>query len=368
MKLTDKTLIGKEIFEAYLNRNGEQSIYAEIANKYSISISTARKYLSLYRKRVVSPKPNEDDLIKYETILKKIQKNQSLNDYDTNLIDELLKLKKVKDLINYATITSYSATELLNQIKKSTSSEKLTSNNILKLKKISSVLETKREDITKNRRDLANKLRKQNLIKKHLKTIKEIIEICLIEGNHNLKKLLDEKEIKKETFFKYFPYLNKGNEEEINLYQKYSEVLKLDEKEHEDVYLNVLYYIKNGIEKNGVITAFNLLDYYRITKINLEELQKRAHKLINDKIQRYDYDMVGRFIKTYRNSNLILSKEEALDYYYSINGREITTEEKEFLINYLENNLKIDLNVAVFQCGCEEIIKNQFVAKTLSFE
>ena len=35
--------------------------------------------------------------------------------YDTNLISQLLKLKKVRDLIKYATETSYNVTELLKQ-------------------------------------------------------------------------------------------------------------------------------------------------------------------------------------------------------------------------------------------------------------
>ena len=125
MKLTDKTLIGKELFKLYLERNGDQSVYAEVADKYQITVSTVRSYLSQYRKRTVSPKPTQKELEIYDSILKELQVIAGARSarikpeieepsmlYDTNLISQLLKLKKVRDLIKYATETSYNVTEL----------------------------------------------------------------------------------------------------------------------------------------------------------------------------------------------------------------------------------------------------------------
>ena len=382
MKLRDKTLIGKELFKLYLERNGDQSVYAEVADKYQITVSTVRSYLSQYRKRTVSPKPTQKELEIYDSILKELQVIAGARSarikpeieepsmlYDTNLISQLLKLKKVRDLIKYATETSYNVTELLKQTERAINGGFIEPREIAKLKKISTVLEGRREDITNNRRDFAIKVKQQQIQNKHLNTITNIIETCLIEGNHNFQTLLIENDMSEHIFEKYYPLLKEGNDNQKLLFSKYNLVLEEERKNHEEVYFKVLDYLKNGIEKNGSITAFNLLDYYELINMDPKEFQKRGHKLIyQEKIQRYDYNQVAKFFETYNNSFRVLTEEEALDYFYAVDGREVTLEEKQYIINYLQNVLGIKLYVAVYQCACEEAIKGQLKINTMVLE
>lgn len=382
MKLRDKTLIGKELFELYLERNGDQAVYAEVADKYQITVSTVRSYLSQYRKRTVSPKPTLKEADLYDNILRELQVIAGARSarikpeieepsmlYDTNLISQLLKLKKVRDLIKYATETSYNVTELLKQTERAIDGGFIDKREILKLKKISAVLEGRREDITNNRREFAIKIKQRQTENKHLNTIESIIETCLIEGNHNFYNLLIENDMSEHIFEKYYPLLEEGNDNQKLLFSKYNLVLEEERKNHEEVYFKVLDYLKNGIEKNGSITAFNLLDYYELTTMDPKEFQKRGHKFIyEDKLRRYDYNLVANFFQTYNNSFRVLTEEEALDYFYAVDGREVTLEEKQYIINYLQNVLGVKLYVAVYQCACEAAIKGQLKTNALAFE
>lgn len=105
--------------------------------------------------------------------------------------------------------------------------------------------------------------------------------------------------------------------------------------------------IKNGIKlEDGSIRPFDILDYYAITSININELWNIA----KSKISPSDYSILGKFV----NKN---GFDKKVDYEFEYNtkywinlqydlngniipntGREVTLEEKEGIINYLKNN------------------------------
>ncbi|MDD4705820.1 MAG: hypothetical protein PHS24_01220 [Bacilli bacterium] len=378
-KITEKTLRGKEAFELYIKNNGDQSIYTYLTNKYGVAEPTIRGYITHYKNRVISPKPTKEELELYEEIVKikrtKIGKRvvssyqgEITNNFKKDLITDFLNIKYIKELVAYAITSPYAIEEIFKNIDSAINYSEYNEEEINKLNKIKEVMEINRKLINDERR--INVREKFTSIKneKNINLICDILEEVLIEGIENLNPIISSYGISRNKFDSSLPKLANGTELEQALYNQYN-ILLLNENELlEQNYLYMVDCITNGIIKNGISTYFNLLDYFRMTKINPIEFQRRGYKLMkNNIITRREYESVCNFFKLYENSLRLLSHKEALEYYYSISGVPVTKEQKEMIINYIENELGIKLYTGVFENACDEALKNMLVTNNLAY-
>ncbi|MDD2409203.1 MAG: hypothetical protein PHD03_00565 [Bacilli bacterium] len=377
-KITEKTLRGKEAFELYIKNNGDQSIYAYLTNKYGLAVSTIRGNIYHYKNRVISPKPTKEEIELYEEIVRmkhtQIAKRvvssyqEKISDnFDKDLINDILNIKYTKELITYAIKSQYMISEMFKNIDSAIKYYGYNEEEVSKLNKIKEVIELNRKLINDDRRINAREKVTSINNEKNVNIIGNILEEVLIKGIENLEKIILDSGIRRSTFDKCLPLLANGTELEQTLYNQYNTLLANENKLLEQNYLQMIYYLTNGIIKNGINTYFNLLDYFRMTRLNPIEFQRQGHKLIKSNIiTRREFKLVYSFFKLYETSIRILSHEEALDYYYSISGVTVTREQKEMIINYLENELGIKLYTSVFQSACDELLKGTLIIKSLA--
>ncbi len=375
-KITERILRGKEAFELELKNEGDQSIYNFMANKYDVTEGTVKSYVSDYKKRVISPKPTKEELQLHEEIIKNKHSmaikssriiEKVLDNIDQEFITDILDINYTKDLINYIIDSQYNVIEILKKIDSAIKFNDYLEEDLNKLNKTKEVIEINRKNINdkkiiNNREKVTNKKNQKQIIE-----VCKILEQALNEGIENLDKIYLKGGMTRSAFDKVLPLLANSNEIEQTLYNQYYIELANQNELLEQNYLEMLYYFENGIEKNGSKTYYNILDYYQMTRLNPREFLRKGLKLIKDNIiTRREYELISKFFSLYESAVRILSHEEALNYYYSLGGVTPTLEEKEFIIDYLENKLGIKLYNGVFECACDELLKGNLIKKSLS--
>ncbi|MDD3895571.1 MAG: hypothetical protein PHP49_00875 [Bacilli bacterium] len=375
-KITEKTLRGKEAFELYIKNNGDQSINKYLINKYGVVESTIRGYIYHYKNRVISPKPTKEELELYEEIVrnKRTQtakrvvssyQEKILENFDQDLLNDILNIKYIKELITYATKSSYTIAQIFENIDSAIKYHEYNEEEINKLNKIKAVIESNHKLINDDRR-INNREKTSINNEKDIRIICDILEAVLIEGIENIDNIIISSGLSRSKFDNSLPKLVNGSELEQTLYNQYNTILINENELLKQNYVYMVDCLKNGIIKNGINTYFSLLDYFRMTRLSPIKFQRRGHKLMtNNIITRREYESVCMFFKLYQNSYRILSREESLDYYYSISGVAVTREQKEMIINYLENELGIKLYTCVFEYACNEVLKNMLVINSL---
>ena len=381
--ITEKTKRGKEAFDLYIKNEGDQSTFTYLTKKYGLSVSTIRGDIYHYMNRVVSPKPTNDELKLYKKIVKfrqynlgkknatflyeKAAQNRDIK-YNDELIEELLSILYFNELNTYLINSKYSTNDIFKEVEAAIKI-KDSETELDKLNKIQSFIENNRKDLNDKRRlNTRHKTINSNK-EKNIKEIANILEEMLIEGFDKLNSIIIKSNINRYTFDNFLPLLASGNKLEQTLYTQYNNELANDEILLEDNYIKMIYFLENGIEKNGIKTYFNILDYFRMTKVNPDIFLRRGNKLIKEnRIKRIQYNLVRSFFELYDTSFRILSQNEARNYYYSISGTVIGTEDKEKIINYLENELGLKLYTGVFIAACEEVLKGTLSFKKIALE
>lgn len=100
--------------------------------------------------------------------------------------------------------------------------------------------------------------------------------------------------IEEKTFDYYLKVLQR---KDIDLYNKYQEKIRNSRRKAFELITKEIKYIvhllKNGIEENGIIRPFDLIDYYMITKRDINETLKYGRLILNEK----DAQILKLFIK-----------------------------------------------------------------------
>lgn len=157
----------------------------------------------------------------------------------------------------------------------------------------------------------------------------------------------------------YLKYKEKINEQQSNRYAIISENIK-----------RIAECIKTGIvEENNVVRDFDILDYYSMTKLSFEELEKLSKPILNNDELR----CIKTFITKNKNikplgpkgieeimsqKNIIGVEKDDRGNIIEGTGREITTEEKQQIINYLNQN-SIPLNTKTYRVALRRYIDNK---------
>ena len=207
---------------------------------------------------------------------------------------------------------------------------------------------------------------KKNINRKNNKNAATIIITkYLAEENISFSRFLNDNNISENMFTEYVSVIKEHNKE---LYEKYvllrSKKEKISRNIEREQLEEVSIKIRNGIEENGEIRDFDIIDYLSITKVPLsfaykiskntynEELKKFAFKHIDaEKYNRYEYDA----LKT--EKRIVGFKLDSKGRIIEGSGREITDKEKEELIEYLNEN-DIPINKHTYNAALRRYLNN----------
>lgn len=159
-----------------------------------------------------------------------------------------------------------------------------------------------------------------------------------------------------EKLFDY--YVEVLNRQETELYNKYKEKKEyVRKKSLENITREIkyiVYLLKNGVEENGIIRPFDLIDYYMITKRNINETLKYSRLILNEK----DAQILKLFVKkndkggeyNKKDIELIMSEKVEVNCQKNKNGVIIpgtgeifSNENKLKIIEYLkQNNIQVN--------------------------
>lgn len=172
-----------------------------------------------------------------------------------------------------------------------------------------------------------------------------------IDGQYdNINQFCEDMNLSKRHFDKYLELVKNNDEQLYNDYLEHIENKK--NKAYEKLLTNsliVIDLIKNGVVENGTKREFDLVDYYKYLPLGFD----KQLRMVRDSINQDDYKLLCVYAGSIKNEQL-LSDAEIENLYNMKNvvnvkldeenniipgsGREITKEEKQNLINYLEDN------------------------------
>jgi len=122
---------------------------------------------------------------------------------------------------------------------------------------------------------------------------KEVVKTFLEEDNNTIATFCEKYEILEKEFENYVKIVKEYDEE---LTKKYEEKILENSKRGFAIISSkvntIVEQIKNGIEINGEIRSFDIIDYYIITKIEFSKIIEISKKVLNSK----DFAIMKRFI------------------------------------------------------------------------
>lgn len=212
---------------------------------------------------------------------------------------------------------------------------------------------------------------KENLIKEKeqinlLSKAQETILDYASEENTNKSEFCQKNNLSQETFDQYLNLIKKYDPKTyIALLQKISNEREKNYKDLIQKIPAIINLIKNGIEteNNPTPREVNILDYYLIASISLEELEKIIDKEKEEnKLTPENYLHLKRFIA--QNKNITLCNDRDIEFllnqthivniktdskgnYIENSGQKLTREEKQEIINFLNDN-NIPLTKKIF--------------------
>ena len=222
-----------------------------------------------------------------------------------------------------------------------------------KFKLYSDYKANQKNELKQQEKDALMKLQKSILIPKAIEIVRKFIND---ESSNKIDDFCQKNNIDR-NIFSYYVLLVKEIDDE--LYSLYSE--KID-KFKKLGYVKIVGHIeiivkglKNGVEENGIIRPFDLIDYFLVSNYSFQDILKLSKSIIS----RSDYILLRKFIEKNNSGeknntnviNQIMSEKVVISYQKDKKGSPIpgteeifSNEDKEKLINYLrKNNIPINL-------------------------
>ena len=184
-----------------------------------------------------------------------------------------------------------------------------------------------------------------------LQTAIKTIEYFITKTHYNnIEEFCDDFIVNRELFSYYVELIR---EKQPELYEKYLERKKqIQSKSYAIITKDIKYIIhllKTGIEENGITRQFDLIDYYLITKMDLNEINQIAKQILNSSDQIIFKKFIIKYLSSvktnYKDIKEILSEKieincEKDERGISIpgTGQIVPIETKEKLIEYLKQN------------------------------
>ena len=226
-----------------------------------------------------------------------------------------------------------------------------------------------------NQRTEKRKLEKEQYDKEkqqqYLKEATPIVEEFL-SSDLPLNEFLKIKNISANKMSEYLQLISETNDE---LYNQYKERISNIKKEsYKNLISNIkqlVNYIKYGIDINGVLKPFTILDFHLLNENSSQTILKVAETILNE----YDMCELKNFFRKnkYGFKNDFQLKKEVLKSDYIINvqkdkygdfipgtGEEVSEEVKNQVINYLKAN-RVPLNSLTYNIALQRYVNNELV-------
>lgn len=190
-----------------------------------------------------------------------------------------------------------------------------------------------------------------------------------IDGKYNdLEEYCNENGVIVATFRNYLTEMRKNNDPIFDEYDKYRKSVEDSKSEfYHNCIDQVVYNIRNGVNEDGTVRPYDLLDYYSDFDISLNDLIKYAYKYLNST----DHLQLSLFYSKYKNESVLTNS--SIKDLFSINmvlfrefdddgeiinpGYEVTIYDKERVISELKER-EIPLTNITFSLMLERCIKN----------
>ena len=198
-------------------------------------------------------------------------------------------------------------------------------------------------------------IREQEKLAKLENAIKTIEWFISETHYNNTEEFCDDNIINREQFSYYVELVR---EKKPELYEKYLErKQQIQSKSYAVITKDIKYIVhllKTGIEENGLVRQFDLIDYYLITKMDLNEINQIAKQILGPKDHKLFKEFIIKYLsltkQNYKDIKDILSEKTEINCAKDTRGisipgtgQVISQETKEKLINYLTIN-KIPVN------------------------
>lgn len=193
------------------------------------------------------------------------------------------------------------------------------------------------------------------------KVIQVLTRFC-IDTSLNINTLINECSLNQKTFSKYLEQFKEGTKKERFLYERYQAYLEEEYKQTGILVKIIYYYLENGIEKQGLLSSFNAIDYWRLVKEKPEPFFKKARQgLKRELFSRRELSKIEIFIDNMQINNRLYTEEELLSLHCAYNGVGLKNDdEKMEIINYLkEQNIPLYQNI--YYAAIEEYIRGELV-------
>lgn len=328
----------KEMFDTCVESNFDEEQIDNLTEKYSVSLKTVKNYTNNYYDKYATKEEQE----KYQIAKEKHKEN---NARYVKIFNHILSMDKIEDILLY----------LINQknlnrtyLKTSINPYSISYPNadINKLNKIIDIYYNYVE--YRNKKEKLKKQQKEEKIKKEQQE-KKIISNKILEQKRkiiNLVKMV--KSFNQSDYLSYIEYCKDNNISLKNFNCALKVTFKIDKKTYLE-FINKLrkYNQKKYIKEFTILSEiiinlknndkFGIIDYYNMTKINLNELNMIAKKVL----KKEDYLIFSEFYEKYKNDELI-NPNILIKASYMINSYgnqvELTKEQKSNIIDYLSKN------------------------------
>ena len=340
--------------------------FSEIVILNELRVEQIIEYGSFYAKEMLGKNRNKKirqlmntDNYEFFYMLLTEKDNQKIIEYlnDNYHTFDLNKIKKLipKFIQNYSIIENIDEQKRLENIEK----------------KLEIMLETTIVNILNEIRNSLN-IKKSSINNVSIKTenetcqkrAKKIVKLY-IDGNYrNIKHFCKDLHMGISTFNSYIKLVKQIDEE---LYNQIEERLKMQSSRNISILNNelskIVYFIKNGVElEDGRVKEFDILDYCKLINLSLENMRCFLNK---SNLEMEDLKLIRKFLMQYRNFKMItknyIYNEKNIVLVNDI-SHEVTIEEKEKVIEYLENN-KIPLLNVTYNTALKRFLSNDLNVK-----
>jgi hypothetical protein len=343
--LKQKIEIAKEGFYAILS-NDEDAINEVIVKNNIPNISSLQLRINKdFRYRIFDPKPTEEEIKQYEEALHDRFTKKPIN-VSFSLIDDLLAADKNGTIEDFAKTCDI---KKLSSLMDKFVTYDVDSASILKRVKVAYA----KVKFLRDRYDLMKKTEQQP--KKETKPNEYIIKER--ENKINITKDIINDYLATDDIViaKFLVDPSKGRTFTIVLFEKYLDILKNNPETRElyDKFMSayeerqkyILFSIKDAVnamnEMFDKVADYSMLDFYENclykSRMNFREFMSYCRTMNkNNLISKEDLRTLERFNSLYSSGNKELNGEAIERYSYSENGRDLTKEEKQRVIDYLK--------------------------------
>ena len=345
----EKELLLMELYKYSSSNKFSVKSTKEMASKLNISETKYLKLVKEYMDNYINK--NSENIVIPEDELSRGDRVRINNKKLTDLYNKIINYNESDDISELALIIDNSGYNISSINENFYLYHKFyTKEQIKAFEKNYSLYREYRTKTIKEKREALKKEREQAKLKKELSTASIVINDYLETTDLAFPEFLVKNNITKEQFNNYIKSLEINNKE---LYNEY--LNKRDDKESEyESNLNRKIEelgdgLINGYEENGKKRNFDIIDYFRITSIPLSNILAITNKKLNNKQFYLLKKLKTNFLQSekFNSTNIKAIMEEKrvvgiqFDKFGKIiegTGKEITIEEKEKIIKYLEKN------------------------------